>query len=81
MASSIYHAEMFKNIVNNTMNNTQPYKFNISYEENYNYNNTSNLTNHIGQIFKTTSQYSNLIDMECNINYKQLEQLSQNTKK
>jgi hypothetical protein len=77
MASSIYHAEMLKNIIANTNANT-----NANYEENYYSSSiTSNLTNHIGQIFKSVSHDNSLIDMDCNINYKQLEKLSQNNDK
>ena len=76
MASSIYHAEMFKDIITNANTNT-------NYEENYYSASsmTSNLTNHIGKIFKSASHSDSLIDMDCNINYKQLEKLSQNNDK
>ena len=68
MASSIYHAEMFKNIANMSTN----------YEENFHFTNSS-LTNHIGKVFTTKSNSNitdSIVDMDCNINYKQLEQLS-----
>lgn len=74
MASSIYHAEMFRTIAN----------MNAKYEENYHYANTS-LTDHIGKIFTSSNSNSNIsdsiIDMDCNINYKQLDQLSKNLNK
>ena len=87
MASSIYHAEMLKNIIANTNANANANanantNSNTNYEENYYSSSiTSNLTNHIGQIFKSASHSDSLIDMDCNINYKQLEKLSQNNDK
>ncbi len=77
MASSIHNCEMYKTLCIDNPNN--PSGTIQLYEEDY-YNVRSNITNHIGTIFKSFCH--NLIDHDNNINYMQLDALQKmNNKK
>jgi hypothetical protein len=73
MASSIHNCEMYKSFCVDM--NSKSIQL---YEEDY-YNVRSNITSHIGTIFK--SFCSNLVDQDNNINYMQLDALSKNINK